>query len=271
MNRVIERRMLVPNIHLLTVEAPYIARKIQPGHFVIIKVDEEGERIPLTVADWDREKGTVSCVFMQVGRSTRKLAALYDGMEVPTFVGPLGKMVEVEKFGTVACVGGCYGIGSIYPVARAMKEAGNRVLSFIEARSRFLIYWDEKIRNVSDELIVSTSDRSMGDKGHNSDRLKELLERGEKIDRVVAIGCTFMMYDVSETTRPFDVKTIVSLNPVMVDGTGMCGACRVEVDGKTKFACVDGPDFDGHQVEWDLLLSRRKAYVKEETVSEEVS
>lgn len=270
MNKIIEREMIVPNIHLLTVEAPMMASKIRPGHFVIIKVDETGERIPLTVADWDEKKGTVSCAFMQVGRSTRKISALKKGDEVPTFVGPLGKVIDVERYGTVACVGGCYGIGSIYPVARVMKEAGNRVLSFIEARSRFLLYWEEKLKEVSDTLIISTNDRSLGEKGHNSDRLKEMLARGEKIDRVIAIGCTFMMYDVSEATRPFGVKTIVSLNPVMVDGTGMCGACRVEVGGKTKFACVDGPDFDGHEVDWGLLLTRRKAYVKEETVSEEI-
>ena len=270
MNRVVERKMIVPNIHLLTIESPLIAKKIQPGHFVIVKVDEFGERIPLTVADWDREEGTVSCVFMQVGRSTRKIAQLNSGDEIPTFVGPLGKVIEIDKLGTVACVGGCYGIGSIYPVARAMKEAGNKVLSFIEARSRFLLYWEEKLREVSDDLIISTNDRSLGKKGHNSDRLKEMLQQGERIDRIVAIGCTFMMYDVSEATRPFEVKTIVSLNPVMVDGTGMCGACRVEVAGKTKFACVDGPDFDGHEVDWDLILTRRKAYVREETVSEEV-
>lgn len=270
MNKVIDRKMVVPNIHLLDVEALLIAKKIQPGHFVIIKVDETGERIPLTVADWDREKGTVSCAFMQVGRSTRKLAGLKGGDEVPTFVGPLGKVIDIDKFGTVACVGGCYGIGSIYPVARAMKEAGNRVLNLIEARSRFLLYWEEKIKEVSDELIISTNDKSLGKRGHNSDRLKEMLQEGKKIDRVVAIGCTFMMYDVSEATRPFNVKTIVSLNPVMVDGTGMCGACRVEIAGKTKFACVDGPDFDGHEVDWNLLLARRKAYVREETVSEEV-
>ena len=208
---------------------------------------------------------------MQVGRSTRKLAALHAGDEVPTFVGPLGKIIEVEKYGTVACVGGCYGIGSIYPVARAMKAAGNRVISFIEARSRFLLYWDEKVDDVSDELVISTGDRSMGHRGHNSDRLKETLEAGKKIDHIVAIGCTHMMYDVSEATRSYGVKTIVSLNPVMVDGTGMCGACRVEVGGTTKFACVDGPDFDGHEVDWNLLLSRRKGYMKEETVSEEIT
>ena len=270
MNRIVKREMFVPNIHLLMVEAPLVASKIQPGHFVIIKVDEPGERIPLTVADWNREEGTVSCVFMQVGRSTRKLAGLEAGDEVPTFVGPLGKVIDVEDYGTVACVGGCYGLGSIYPVARAMKEAGNRVISFIEARSRFLLYWEDKIREVSDELVVSTNDKSSGEKGRNADRLREVLGRGETIDRVVAIGCTFMMYDVSEATRSWGVKTIVSLNPVMVDGTGMCGACRVEVGGTTKFACVDGPDFDGHEVDWDLLLTRRKAYVNEETISEEI-
>ena len=270
MTKIIERDMVVPNIHVLTVEAPLIASKIKPGQFVIVKVDEPGERVPLTVADWDAEKGTVSSIFMQVGTSTRKLAALQSGDEVPTFVGPLGKDIEIERFGTVACVGGCYGIGSILPVARALKAAGNRVLSFIEARSRFLLYWEEKLKEVSDEVIVSTNDRSLGKKGHNSDRLVEMLDEGRRLDRVIAIGCTFMMYDVSEATRSHETKTIVSLNPVMVDGTGMCGACRVEVGGATKFACVDGPDFDGHEVDWDLLLARRKAYVREETLSEEV-
>ena len=270
MNKVIDRKMIVPNIHLLTITDSLVARKIMPGHFVIIKVDEAGERIPLTVADWNAHEETITCAFMQVGRSTHKLAELKAGDEVPTFVGPLGKNIEVEKYGTVACVGGCYGIGSIFPVARAMKEAGNRVLSFIEARSRFLLYWEDELKNVSDELIISTSDHSLGQKGHNSDRLREMLKAGEKIDRVVAIGCTYMMFLVSEATRPFEVKTVVSLNPVMVDGTGMCGACRVEVAGETKFACVDGPDFDGHQVDWDLLLARRRAYIRDETISEQV-
>ena len=249
MIKILERKMLVPNIHLLTVEAPLVAAKIEAGQFVIIKVDEWGERIPLTVADWNRDTGTESGAFMQVGRSTRKLTELKAGDQVPTFVGPLGKKIEADKYGTVACVGGCYGIGSIYPLAKAMKEAGNRVLSFIEARSRFLLYWEDRLEEVGDELVISTGDRSLGAKGHNSDRLMEFLKEGEKIDRVIAIGCTFMMYDVSEATRPFGVKTQVSLNPVMVDGTGMCGACRVEVGGVTKFACVDGPDFDGHEVD----------------------
>jgi ferredoxin--NADP+ reductase len=267
---IVERKMIVPNIHLLTVEDSLMSKKIKPGQFVIIKVDEQGERIPLTVADWDSKRGTVSCAFMQVGKSTRKIAALKENDEVPTFVGPLGKPIEIEKFGTVACVGGCYGIGSILPVIRALKKTRNRVLSFIEARSRFLLYWEDKLREVSDELVVSTNDHSQGEKGHNSDRLKEVLESGDRIDRVIAIGCTFMMYDVAETTRSFGVKTIVSLNPVMVDGTGMCGACRVEVGGKTQFACVDGPDFDGHEVDWELLMARRKGYIRKETIAEEI-
>ncbi|MCJ7812385.1 sulfide/dihydroorotate dehydrogenase-like FAD/NAD-binding protein [bacterium] len=268
MNKIISRTMIVPNIHLLTVESPLVASKIKAGHFVIIKVDETGERIPLTVADWDREMRTVSCVFMQVGRSTRKLALMKNGDEVSTFVGPLGKIMDIHHFGTVACVGGCYGIGSIYPVVRSMKEAENRVISFIEARSRFLLYWEDKIGQISDELVVSTGDGSKGRKGHNSDGLRAMLEKGRSIDLVVAIGCTFMMHMISETTRPFGVKTIVSLNPIMVDGTGMCGACRVEVGGKTKFACVDGPNFDGHEVDWNLLLSRRKVYNRQEMISE---
>jgi len=269
MSRVIQREMIVPNIHLLTIESPLMATKIQPGHFVIVKVDEQGERVPLTVSDWDVEAGTVTCLFMQVGRSTRKLAALKAGDEIPTFVGPLGKPIEIGRFGTVACVGGCYGIGSIYPVARAMREAGNRVLSLIEARGRFLVYWEDRLREVSDTVMVATRDGSTPYKGRNSSTLQGLLKAGEKVDRVVAIGCTFMMYDVAEATRSFEIMTRVSLNPVMVDGTGMCGACRVEVGGETKFACVDGPDFDGHAVDWDLLLARRKAYMFDETLSEE--
>jgi ferredoxin--NADP+ reductase len=269
MNQIVDRMMVVPNIHLLTVEAPLVSSKIKPGHFVIIQADETGERIPITVADWDRSQGEVSCVFMQVGKSTRKLASLKPGDEVPTFVGPLGKVIEVDYFGTVACIGGCYGIGSIYPVARAMKHAGNRVISFIEARSQFLLYWEDQIEQVSDGLIVSTVDGSKGRKGHNCDSLRDVLADGETIDRVIAIGCTYMMYAVSEATRHYGVKTIVSLNPVMVDGTGMCGACRVEVGGETKFACVDGPDFDGHEVDWGMLLARRKAYIRYETLSEE--
>jgi ferredoxin--NADP+ reductase len=266
---VVRRESLVPNLQLLTVHAPAVAAKIQPGQFVIVRADEHGERIPLTVADWDREAGLVSCVFMQVGTSTYKLGKLKPGDVVPTFAGPLGKPLEIETWGTVMCAGGCYGIGSIYPVARALKEKGNRVISFIEGRSKFLLYWLDRLAAVSDEVLIATRDGSLGEKEGYPGMVDRMLSTGETVDRVIALGCTFMMYQMSETTRPFEVKTIVSLNPIMIDGTGMCGACRVVVGGKTRFACVDGPDFDGHEVDWELLLSRRKAYLGPETESAE--
>lgn len=266
---VLAREPLAPNLQLLTVRAPVVASKIQPGQFVIVRADEYAERIPLTVADWDRESGSVSCVFMQVGTSTYKLSRLKAGDVLPTFAGPLGRPLELDRWGTVVVAGGCYGIGSIYPVARALKDKGNRVISLIEGRSKFLLYWLNKLEAVSDRVVVCTKDRSMGKSVDGPTAVKELLDSGERIDRVIAIGCTFMMYQMAEMTRPFAVKTIVSLNPIMIDGTGMCGACRVSVAGQTKFACVDGPDFDGHQVDWDLLLARRKAYLDPETDSGE--
>ena len=266
---VLKREALVPNLQLLTVRAPVVASKIQPGQFVIVRADEYGERIPLTVADWDREAGTVSSVFMQVGTSTYKLGLLKAGDVVPTYVGPLGRALDVEHYGTVLCAGGCYGIGSIYPVARALKEKGNRVISLIEGRSSFLLYWRDRLEAVSDRVLIATKDGSLGEKEGYPSMVDKLLASGEHIDRVIAIGCTFMMYEMAETTRPFEVKTVVSLNPIMIDGTGMCGACRVLVGGATRFACVDGPDFDAHQVDWDLLLSRRKAYLGPETDSAE--
>jgi len=266
---VVKREPLVPNLQLLTVHAPAVAAKIQPGQFVIVRADEHGERIPLTVADWDREAGLVSCVFMQVGTSTYKLGKLKPGQVLPTFVGPLGRALEIEQWGTVLCAGGCYGIGSIYPVARALKEKGNRVISFIEGRSKFLLYWLDRLTAVSDEVLIATRDGSLGEKEGYPNRVERMLAAGESLDRVIALGCTFMMYQMSETTRPFEVKTIVSLNPIMIDGTGMCGACRVSVGGKTRFACVDGPDFDAHEVDWELLLARRKAYLGPETESAE--
>ena len=266
---VLKRELLVPNLQLLTVRAPVVASKIQPGQFVIVRTDERGERIPLTVADWDRQEGWVSCVFMQVGTSTYKLGRLKPGEELPSFVGPLGKPLDIDHWGTVVCAGGCYGIGSIYPVARALKEKGNRVISLIEGRSKFLLYWLDRLETVSDRLLVSTKDRSIGDNGYCSGLVKDLLAAGEPVDRVIAIGCTFMMSEMAEATRPSAVKTVVSLNPIMIDATGMCGACRVSVGGETKFACVDGPDFDAHRIDWDLLLARRKAYLGPETDSAE--
>jgi len=267
---VVRREPLAPNLQLLTVSAPTIASKIQPGQFVILRADQHGERIPLTVADWDTEAGTVTAVFLQVGTSTYKLGELKAGDALATFVGPLGKALELDRWGTVLCAGGCYGIGSIYPIARALKQKGNHVISLIEGRSNFLLYWRDRLESVSDRLMIATRDGSAGQKQGYPAMVGDLLASGEPIQRVIAIGCTFMMYEMAQATRPFEVKTIVSLNPIMIDGTGMCGACRVLVGDETKFACVDGPDFDAHQVDWDLLLSRRKAYLGPETDSAEV-
>ncbi|MFQ5864353.1 MAG: sulfide/dihydroorotate dehydrogenase-like FAD/NAD-binding protein [bacterium] len=269
MYEIIQREMLVPNMHLLRVRAPAVAAKVKPGQFVIVRPDAHGERIPLTVSDWNTTEGTVSCIFMEVGKTTSKLANLKAGEYLSTFVGPLGCALEIEKFGKVLLAGGCYGIGCIYPMARALKEVGNRVLAFLEARAGFLLYWKEQLESVSDQVIVATADGAEGLKGHAFDHLEEVIKKEGKIDRIIAEGCTFMMYEMAQVTRPFGIKTVVSLNPIMVDGTGMCGACRVEVGGETKFACVDGPHFDAHEVDWRLLLARRKAYLLEETISSE--
>ncbi|HUX06586.1 MAG TPA: sulfide/dihydroorotate dehydrogenase-like FAD/NAD-binding protein [Acidobacteriota bacterium] len=264
MYRIIERRMIVPNLHEFTVEAPQAAESIQPGNFIIVRPDEPGERIPLSVADWDKAAGTVTSIFMQVGGSTSKLARLKPGDSIPTCVGPLGKETEIENFGTVLCVGGCYGIGSIYPIARALKESGNKVFTLLEARSMYLLYWQDKFSEVSDRVIEVTRDGTAGYKGHVS-RLSEILAL-EKIkpDRVIVNGCTFQMMKTSKETKQLGLKTIVSMNPIMIDGTGMCGVCRLTVAGETKFACVDGPDFDGHEVDWEEFLKRRQTYNPEE-------
>jgi ferredoxin--NADP+ reductase len=266
MTKVIDRKQLVPNIHLLQLESSIVAEKIMPGQFVIVKIDEKGERIPLSVADWDSKTGVISIVFMEVGTTTSKLAKLTANDEIESFAGPLGKPIEIDKYGTVICAGGCYGIGAIYPIAYALKEKGNKVISIIEARSKYLLYWLDKLEKVSDYLICVTRDGSYGIKGHIRNGLEYVIGK-EKIDRVFTIGCTFMMMLTAETTKPYNIKTIASLNSIMIDGTGMCGVCRVSVDGKSKFACVDGPHFDAHQVDWDILISRRTQYLEEESQS----
>jgi ferredoxin--NADP+ reductase len=263
------REDLTPEIHLFRVDAPAVARKAQAGQFVIIRVDEKGERIPLTIADWDRDAGSVTIVFMEVGTTTKKLACLNAGDSILNFAGPLGRPTEIEKFGTVVCVAGGFAIATIVPIARALKEVGNKVISILGARTKGLLFWEERLRSVSDELIVTTDDGSYGREGVVTVPLKELLQE-TKVDRVIAIGPTVMMKFCSKTTEPFGVKTIVSLNPIMVDGTGMCGCCRVEVGGVTKFACVDGPDFDGHEVDWDLLMARQRLYLNKEKLSLEL-
>ena len=268
MYRILEREDLTPIIHLFKIEAPRVARKAQAGQFVILHHGETGERIPLTIADRDREAGTVTVVFMEVGATTEKFAALQAGDAIDDFVGPLGKPTEIENYGTVVCVAGGFAIATIVPIARAMKAAGNKVISIMGFRSKDLVFWENRLGQFSDELIVTTDDGTYGRKGLVTEPLKELLDSRD-IARVIAIGPTIMMKFSALTSKPYEVKTIVSLNPIMVDGTGMCGACRVEVGGETKLACVDGPDFDGHIVDWDLLISRQRAYLDQEKQSVE--
>jgi len=264
MYKVLDARRIVPNVHCLTLEAPAVAREVLPGQFIIVRVEEDGERIPLSVADWDRETGTITVFVCNVGNTTNKIASLRAGSELPTVVGPLGNATEIGKFGSVLCVCGCYGIGSVYPIARALKENGNKVFTVMEARSAYLFYWEEKHREAADKLFFITRDGSKGIKGHVT-RLPEVMASiNEPIHRIVINGCTMVMKRGSEVTRPFGIKTVVSLNPIMIDGTGMCGVCRVTVGGQTKFACVDGPDFDGHDVDWEELFQRRRSYVGEE-------
>lgn len=264
MFKILAKEKLTPIMTMLKVEAPGIARKAQPGMFVVVRVDEVGERFPISLSGWDSKEGTITLVVMSVGTSTRKLSCLEANDSILNVAGPLGLAAHIENFGRVVCMGGCYGIGAILPLVQALKKAGNEVISIIEGRSKSLIYWQEALQQASDQLIVMTGDGSYGCEGWTYDPLKKMLEEGNKVDRVFAHGCMFMMMLCSQTTQPFGVKTMVSLNPIMVDGTGMCGVCRVSVGGVTKFACVDGPEFDGHQVDWELLASRRRSYIEEE-------
>ncbi|MBI5622257.1 MAG: sulfide/dihydroorotate dehydrogenase-like FAD/NAD-binding protein [Elusimicrobia bacterium] len=267
MPKILRRERLVPNIHVLEVEAPEVAAKAQAGQFVMVMPDERGERIPLTIADWDRKAGSVTVVFMMVGTTSHKLAGLKAGDEIPVFVGPLGKPAEVGSYGSVLCAGGCFGIAAIHPIARAMKEAGNKVTVLIDVKASYLLYWEDKLRKVSDRFLVSARDPHFSSKEYVPHKVRSLLDGPDKPGRVVAIGCTYLMSSVSEATRAAGVRTMVALNPIMVDGTGMCGACRCTVGGKPKFACVDGPEFDGHAVDWGEVFFRRKSYVEDEMKS----
>jgi len=265
MYKILHKETLSDVTKLMVIAAPEVARKAQAGQFVIVRIDECGERIPLTVADYDREAETITLIFQEVGKTTMHLGRLEPGDELVTFTGPLGHPTEIENYGTIACVGGGVGIAPLYPITRALKEAGNTVISIIGARTRELLFWEEKMRAVSDELIVCTDDGSYGRKALVTEPLKELLEqRDGEVSRVWVIGPAIMMKFCALTTQPFGVSTIVSLNTIMVDGTGMCGCCRVQLTDGTKFACVDGPEFDAHQVDWDLLLARQRFYLEEE-------
>ncbi|MCK4467280.1 MAG: sulfide/dihydroorotate dehydrogenase-like FAD/NAD-binding protein [Desulfobacterales bacterium] len=267
MYRVVRRDEIVPNVHIIEIEVPAIAEKARPGQFVLIMPEETGERTPFTISDWNFEKGTITIFFLEVGITTAKMARLKSDDFIYSVAGPLGKPTKIKKYGTVVCGGGCYGIGAIYPIARAMKKAGNTVTIIIEARSAYLLYLEEQLKEVSDKVLVSTADGSRGAKGMVQDVLTKLVQNGEKINRSYFVGCTFMMMNCSNITRPYNIKTLVALNPIMVDGTGMCGCCRVTVGGETRFACVDGPEFDGHQVDWKELFERKAIYLENEAVA----
>ena len=264
MFKIVKKHEVAPNIHELEIEALAIAKKAKAGQFVILMVDEKSERVPYTLAGWDAEAGTVTLVVLEVGHSSGKLAALDVGQSVAHLVGPLGVPLKIEKYGHVALAAGCYGIGAITSIAEAMKEAGNQVTTVVEARSHYVHYYKDKLDRTCDTMVQTTIDGSEGVKGHAVDVIEKMLKEGEKIDRVIAVGCPFMMMLTGRATKPFGVTTLAALNPIMVDGTGMCGACRLGVGDTTKFACVDGPFFDAHEVDWDELFARKAAYSREE-------
>lgn len=269
MTRVLSMKEIAPEVYMMKIKTPEIVRKALPGQFVIIRVDEEGERVPLTITDFDREKGTLLIIFQKIGKTTYQLSELSRGDSLADVVGPLGEPSHIEKFGKTVCIGGGIGAAPVYPIARALREAGNYVITINGARTKDLIILEKELREVSDEFHLTTDDGSKGRCGFVTDVLKELLDQG-KIDLVVAIGPAIMMKCVCQTTEPYKTKTVVSLNPIMVDGTGMCGACRVEVGGATKFCCADGPEFDGHQVNFDLLMARQRMYLDQEKLAMEV-
>ena len=264
MYKIALKQELSPGVKLFVVEAALIARKCQPGQFVILRIDEDGERIPLTIADFDRSAGTITLIFQEVGRSTRQMGQMAQGDELLDLAGPLGKATHIENFGTVICIGGGIGVAPVYPIARAYKQAGNKVISIIGARNADLLILEKEMAAASDTLHITTDDGSKGRKGLVIDPLKEMIAAGEKIALVMAIGPVIMMRSVAEVTRPHGIHTIVSLNPIMVDGTGMCGGCRVNVGNENKFACVDGPEFDAHQVDFDGLMIRQRMYHEQE-------
>lgn len=265
--RIVRKEVYSPVTYMWEVEAPDVARAAQPGHFLMVRINEEGERIPLTVADFDRQRGTVTVVIQAVGKSTREMMALAEGDSVLDFIGPLGEASHIQKRSKVILVGGGLGVAPVYPQLRAYKELGSTTLSIIGFRTKALVFWEEKFRAQSDELHIATDDGSYGHRGFVSQVLQMLLERHRDTEEVVAIGPLPMMRVCCDVSHPFGVRTMVSLNSIMVDGTGMCGSCRVTVGGKLKFACVDGPDFDGHQVDFDELMRRQRRFQREEQES----
>ncbi|MBQ6925828.1 MAG: sulfide/dihydroorotate dehydrogenase-like FAD/NAD-binding protein [Kiritimatiellae bacterium] len=265
MNRIVEKKQLSELVYMMKIEAPLVAESRKAGQFVILQVDPDwGERIPLTIADADPVAGTVTIAFQPVGYSTKLLATKNVGDYLPAFLGPLGNPSEIEKFGHVVCVGGGFGTAPLYPIVKALKEAGNKVTVILGYRNKSLIIMEDEMKAIADEVVVMTDDGSYGRQGVVTIPLKEMCESATPPDRVIAIGPPIMMKFCAETTRPFGIKTIVSLNTIMIDGTGMCGGCRAVVGGETKFVCVDGPEFDAHLVDFDNMMKRLKAFVPQE-------
>ena len=266
MFKILKKEELSPNVYAMEIDAPRVAKKAEPGQFIVLRVNEEGERIPLTIANFDRETGRILIVFQVIGASTMELAALNEGDSVLDFVGPLGRPSEIGKLdGTMVVVGGGIGVAPTFPIARAMKEAGNKVIAIMGAKTKDILIMEDEMKEVTDEIVVTTDDGSRGIKGFVTNAVQALVDRGEKIAQITAIGPVIMMKSVADATRDLGIKTVVSLNPIMVDGTGMCGGCRVTVGDETKFACVDGPEFDGHLVDFKGLMSRQRMYRDMET------
>ena len=267
MYEIIEARFLSEDVKLLKIKEPNIAKKRKAGQFVIIRIDEQGERIPLTIADSDVDTGTVTIIVQGIGKTTIQLNKLEAGDSIKDIVGPLGLPSEIEKFGTAVCIGGGVGTAIAYPTAVALKKVGNHVITINGARTKDLVILEDEMKAVSDAAYITTDDGSYGHHGFVTDMLQKLIDDGDKIDFVLAIGPIAMMKAVANVTRPHNIKTVVSLNPIMIDGTGMCGGCRVTVGGKTKFACVDGPEFDAHEVDFKNLVDRNHMYAKYEKKS----
>lgn len=267
MHKILFMKKLGPDIYLYEFHAPDVARFRKPGQFVIIRICEDGERIPITIADIDRDKGSITLIIQSVGKTTLKLAQMKVGDSIPDITGPLGVPTHIEKVGNVLCVGGGIGIAPLYPVADALRKAGNMVTGILGARSAGLLILENEMESVCDEIIITTDDGSKGEKGLVTDAIQALVDAGNEYELCVAMGPPIMMKFVSLLTKKLGIPTLVSLNPIMIDGTGMCGGCRVTVGGKTKFACVDGPEFDGHEVDFDELMARLDTYKSEEKVS----
>ncbi|MEF8878825.1 MAG: sulfide/dihydroorotate dehydrogenase-like FAD/NAD-binding protein [Candidatus Thermoplasmatota archaeon] len=264
MYEIVDKKTLSENVKQMKIKAPMVARKAKPGQFIILRIDEKGERIPLTIADYDEDRGTITVIFMEVGKTTKQLGEMKEGDKLLNFAGPLGVPSEIENFGNVVCIGGGVGIAPLYPIVRALKQEGNNVTSILGARNKDLLMLEDEINEFSDELHICTDDGSKGHKGFVSDVLQEMIEEDRDIDVVWSIGPVIMMKVVANLTKKHGIKTIVSLNPIMVDGTGMCGGCRVDVGGETKFACVEGPEFDGHEVDFDNLMVRNQRFTDKE-------